>query len=66
MKARFQVGSGAKPMQPFRLVGLEVGVQVGRVDAVTPDHGAELAEPCFNQTARPVPRVWSAQARTAE
>ena len=45
-------------MQPFRLVGLEVGVQVGRVDAVTPNHGSELAEPCFNQTARPVSRGW--------
>ena len=49
-------------MQPFRLVGPKAGMQVGRVDAVTPDHGAELAEPCFNQTARPASRGWSAQA----
>ena len=43
-------------MQSFRLSGLEVGMEVGRVDPVTPDHGAELADPCFNQTARPVSR----------
>ena len=52
-------------MQSFRLIGLEVGMEVGRVDPVTPDHGAELAHPCFNQTARPVSRGCWAQARTA-
>ena len=49
-------------MQPLCLLGPEFGMQVGRVDAVTPDHGTELAEPCFNQTARPASRGWSAQA----
>ena len=43
-------------MPSFRLIGLEVGMEVGRVDPVTPDHGAELADPCFYQTARPVSR----------
>ena len=52
-------------MQSFRLIGLEVGMEVGRVDPVTPDHGAELSDPCFNQTARPVSRGCWAQARTA-
>ena len=52
-------------MQPLCLLGPEFGMQVGRVDAVTPDRGAELPEPCFNQTARPVSRGRSARARAA-
>ena len=52
-------------MQPLCLLGPEFGMQVGRVDAVTPDRGTELPKPCFNQTARPVSRGWSARAREA-